>query len=69
MSDSENHDSSHKWLIFFFVCFAMTVFGIGVWACFCYNPNEAPSEGAGGGHSMIRQFDMPFDQPFVTASF
>ena len=39
------------WLTFFLVCFAIVVFGIGVWALFCYKVNDtaAPS---GGGHGM-----------------
>ncbi|MCA9803296.1 MAG: hypothetical protein KC777_15100 [Cyanobacteria bacterium HKST-UBA02] len=54
MSSSEHHDSSHNWLIFFFVCFAITVFGIGVWACCCYDPNAVPADESGGGHGMIQ---------------
>ncbi|MBX9666216.1 MAG: hypothetical protein K2X93_01300 [Candidatus Obscuribacterales bacterium] len=57
---SAHSDTSQKWLIFFFVCFGMSVFGIGIWACFCYNVAEAqkPPGGAGGGHGMITPMDQ-----------
>ncbi len=49
----KHNDSSHSWLIFFFVCFASSVLALGVWACFNYKapdetvPVAAP---AAGGH-------------------
>lgn len=34
MSGSAHSNTSQQWLIFFFVCFAMSVLAIGVWAAF-----------------------------------
>ena len=43
---SEHHqDTSFKWLMFFFVCFASSVLAIGVWAFFSYNPDTIKSAG------------------------
>jgi|AGTN01.2.fsa_nt_gi hypothetical protein len=59
---SEHHqDTSFKWLMFFFVCFASSVLALGVWAAFQYNPETIKSAGepedvvageahGGGGH-------------------
>lgn len=59
---SEHHqDTSFKWLMFFFVCFACSVLALGVWAFFAYNPETIKSAGepedvaagashGGGGH-------------------
>jgi hypothetical protein len=46
---SEHKDPSRTWLVFFFVCFIVSVVGIGVWASMCYNVN-APEPAATGGH-------------------
>lgn len=57
MSESAHSNTSQQWLIFFFVCFAMSVFAIGVWAAF--NPTISLDQGGyirtgtgggGGGH-------------------
>ncbi|MDZ4834515.1 MAG: hypothetical protein SGJ27_12120 [Candidatus Melainabacteria bacterium] len=45
-------NTSQQWLIFFFVCFGMSVFAIGVWACFNYDVHTAtlpPGAASGGG--------------------
>jgi hypothetical protein len=34
MSGSAHSNTSQQWLIFFFVCFGMSVLAIGVWAAF-----------------------------------
>ena len=49
MSAETHNDPSRRWLTFFFVCFTLTVFAIGVWACFCYKA-DAPDAPASGGH-------------------
>ncbi|MBX3072314.1 hypothetical protein KF707_04620 [Candidatus Obscuribacterales bacterium] len=47
-------NTSQQWLIFFFVCFAMSVFAIGVWAAFNYDVHKATlppgASSSGGGH-------------------
>jgi hypothetical protein len=43
---SEHHqDTSFKWLMFFFVCFASSVLAIGVWAATSYNPDTIKAAG------------------------
>jgi hypothetical protein len=49
MSGETHSDPSKNWLIFFFICFFLTVFGIGLWAKLFYNAN-APVPKASGGH-------------------
>jgi hypothetical protein len=49
MSGTEHKDPSKAWLFFFFVCFILTVFGIGIFAKFTYNV-DAPTPQAAGGH-------------------
>lgn len=47
---SKHHqDTSFKWLMFFFVCFASTVLAIGVWAFFSYNPYTIKAVGEPDG--------------------
>lgn len=51
MSAGEHNDPAKGWLIFFFVCFAIVIFGIGVFAKFTYDVNAPePTAAAGGGH-------------------
>lgn len=51
MSDAPHHDTSRGWLIFFFICFALTVLSIGVFAMFTYNANAPePTTVQSGGH-------------------
>ena len=60
MSDSEHQDSSHNWLTFFFVCFAITVLGIGLFGIYI-TTNASDEEGKAepsGGHGMILQDEM-----------
>ena len=52
MSEAEHHDSSHNWLTFFFVCFAITVLGIGLFAAWS-SQQEKPAEEPAGGHGML----------------
>lgn len=54
MSDSEHQDPSTGWLTFFFVCFAITVLGLGLYALYAgmTEDKNAPVEPA-GGHGMI----------------
>lgn len=56
MTEKAHHDTSHAWLIFFMVCFAITVLGIGVWALCCYDVNKKPAAPT-GGHGMILPMD------------
>jgi hypothetical protein len=58
MSEAGHSDPSKKWLLFFFVCFGMTVFAIGVFAMFTYKV-DAPDAPASGGHGML----LPEQQP------
>lgn len=60
MSDSEHKDSSQDWLTFFFVCFAITVLGIGLFAVYLHM-NASDEEGAAepsGAHGMIIPTDL-----------
>jgi len=68
MSKAETHnDPSMKWLIFFFVCFGLSVFAIGVIALFTYKCN-APEAPASGGHGMILPNQaVPLSQRSLTA--
>ncbi len=50
MSQAKHHDSSHGWLIFFFVCFASSVLALGVWAAFNYHADEPAPTSAPAGH-------------------
>ena len=51
MSAPGHKDPAQGWLTFFFDCFAIVVFGIGVYAKATYDVNapEVPAAG-GGGH-------------------
>jgi hypothetical protein len=49
MSVPGHRDPAQGWLIFFFVCFAMVVFGLGVFANFTYDVNAPDVPAAGGG--------------------
>ena len=45
MSEAHHKDPSKRWLVFFFVCFALVVFGIGFYNSITYkadsdNPNQ-----------------------------
>lgn len=60
MSDSEHQDSSHNWLTFFFVCFAITVLGIALFGIYLHG-NSTGEEGKAepsGGHGMVLPADM-----------
>ena len=49
MSAETHKDPSKGWLILFFVCFIISVFGIGLWQmCTHYNPDAAEAPVAGG---------------------
>lgn len=51
MSAPGHKDPAQGWLTFFFVCFAMVVFGIGVFAMSTYDVNAPePTATGGGGH-------------------
>jgi len=51
MSAPGHRDPAQGWLTFFFVCFAMVVFGIGVFAMSTYDVNAPePTATGGGGH-------------------
>jgi len=56
MVEGAHHkDPSAKWLIFFFVCFGLTVLSIGVFALFTYKvdaPEPGQDAGGGGHHGM-----------------
>jgi hypothetical protein len=50
MSAQTHKDPSKGWLLLFFVCFVLSVFGIGVWQLATgYNP-DTPDAPAAGGH-------------------
>lgn len=50
MSAAPTHkDPSKGWLILFFVCFVITIVGIGCFAAMFYNVN-APEAGVEAGH-------------------
>jgi hypothetical protein len=55
MAEHSHHkDPSSNWLIFFFVCFGLTVFAIGVFAMFTYDANAPePTQEGGGHHGML----------------
>lgn len=55
---THEHDSSPRWLLFFFVCFVI-VMAIGLVAIFTYDANapEAPAAGGGGHGSMLLPMD------------
>jgi hypothetical protein len=51
MSAPKHQDPSQGWLILFFVCFAISVFGIGVWQLVIhYNPDAAEAPVEAGHH-------------------
>ena len=58
MSEAGHSDPSKKWLFFFFVCFGVTVFAIGVFALFNYKV-DAPDAPVSGGHGMILPEQAP----------
>ena len=60
MSNTGHDDPSHKWLTFFFVCFAITVLGIGLFAVYLFYNSPKTEEGKepSGGHGMILPVDM-----------
>jgi len=49
MSAPGHRDPAQGWLIFFFVCFAMVVFGLGIFAKFTYDVDAPDVPAAGGG--------------------
>ena len=51
--DAHHQDPSSKWLIFFFVCFGLTVFAIGVFAAFTYKVDAPEAAPEAGHHGMI----------------
>lgn len=57
MSESAHHDTSHNWLIFFFVCFGMVMLGIGIWAATNYKVDAVDQAEPAGGHGMILPMD------------
>ncbi len=57
--DAHHKDPSSRWLIFFFVCFGMTVFAIGVFAAFTYNANAPEAAPEAGHHGMLLPQDVP----------
>ncbi|HEY9679579.1 MAG TPA: hypothetical protein V6C76_16340 [Drouetiella sp.] len=66
MSAPEHKDPSQTWLIFFFVCFTVTVGMIGLWAALAYRvDNDQPKPGGGGhgGHGMIQPYQIPHKNP------
>lgn len=57
---SERHyDTSFKWLVFFFVCFASSVLAIGVWAAFSYNPYTIKAVGEPHGQGGRDSWQWP----------
>jgi hypothetical protein len=68
MSAPTHKDPSQTWLIFFFVCFTITVGMIGLWACFSYKVDDAtaPAGGGGHGHGMILPEQVPNPAPTFT---
>jgi hypothetical protein len=61
---AHEHDSSPRWLVFFFVCFVI-VMAIGLVAIFTYDANAPEQAPAGGGHgSMI----LPSDREYAPIS-
>jgi hypothetical protein len=51
MAESEHKDSSRSWLIFFFVCFALTLIGIVVF--FARDINKESQPASTGSHSSM----------------
>ncbi len=50
MTESEHQqDTSLAWIKFFFICFFLVVFGIGIYAAFNYRVN-APTATQASGH-------------------
>ena len=51
MSAGKHSDASSKWLVFFFVCFAIVLLGIVIFFARDYNSqqSQAPSSGGHGG--------------------
>jgi hypothetical protein len=50
MSAQAHKDPSKAWLILFFVCFLLSIVGIGVWQLATgYNPDQ-PDAAVTGGH-------------------
>ncbi|HEY9758509.1 MAG TPA: hypothetical protein V6C97_25310 [Oculatellaceae cyanobacterium] len=60
--DAHHKDPSSKWLVFFFVCFGMVVFAIGVFAAFTYNANAPEAAPEGGHHGMVMPQNVPHSQ-------
>lgn len=56
MSAEHSHPSD-AWLWFFFVCFVITLVGIGLIAVFTYNVDAPEAAPASGGHGMILPMD------------
>ncbi len=51
MVEPTHKDPSQGWLILFFVCFIVSVFGIGVWQlAFHYDPDAVQDAPAAHGH-------------------
>ena len=68
MSDATHKDTSKGWLIFFFICFALVVLAIGLFAAFTYKVN-APEPHPSGEHSgMILPQDGKYVR-FATAPY
>ncbi|MBS1954797.1 MAG: hypothetical protein JST89_11460 [Cyanobacteria bacterium SZAS-4] len=63
MSAPTHKDPSQTWLIFFFVCFTITVGMIGLWACFSYKVDDGTPAPAGGHHGMIQPHQIPNPNP------
>jgi hypothetical protein len=61
MSAPTHNDPSKAWLIFFFVCFTLTVGMIGLWAALAYKVDDgaAPAPAGGHGHGMILPRPIP----------
>ena len=59
MAEHAHNDPSKKWLIFFFVCFTMTVGAIGLWAAIAYHVDDTNPPAPGGGHGMVSPEQIP----------
>ena len=60
MSAPTHNDPSKAWLIFFFVCFTLTVGMIGLWAALAYHVDDGTAAApAGHGHGMILPKQIP----------
>ena len=64
--DAHHQDPSSKWLTFFFVCFGMTVFAIGVFALFTYHVDAPEGAAEAGHHGMSLPQDVPHARPSLT---